>query len=36
MVGGTVLITIEGTNVDVEDLTAYAAAIDYQAIAAEI
>jgi hypothetical protein len=36
MVGSTVLVTIEGNYVDLEDLRAYAAAIDYQAIAAEI
>ena len=36
MVGGTVLITIEGNNLDLEDLRAYAEAIDYQAIANEI
>lgn len=36
MVGGTVLVTIEGDDVDLEDLMAYAEVIDYTAIAAQI
>ena len=36
MVAGTILITIEGNDVDLDDLRAYAEAIDYAAIAAQI
>ena len=36
VVAGTVLITIEGDDVDPDDLKAYAEAIDYKAIATQI
>ena len=36
MVAGTILITLEGDEVDLDDLRAYAEAIDYGAIAAQI
>lgn len=36
MVAGTVLVTLEGDDVELEDLMAYAEAVDYTAIAAQI
>jgi hypothetical protein len=36
MVAGTILITIEGNDADLDDLRAYAEAIDYGAIADQI
>ncbi len=36
VVAGTVLVTIEGDDVELDDLMAYAEAIDYKAIAVEI
>jgi len=36
MVAGTVLVTIEGDDIELDDLRAYAKAIDYKAIASQI